>query len=257
MLRGRLPQLLLLCMALWYEQHLSSLEDETTLAAAGVCPGDVQRGEPGLLQSYPSEMLLVFQAVTGRLTSDTYLARLLEGLSSLRGQHALCDVTLEAEGVCFPAHGVVLAAASNYCKVLFAGDSTRVGTPPGNIQLKAVSAAGLRNVLNFIYSNKLDLSLWNIEETFKAAEALLVQEVIKLCVGFLEGCLNPGNCKDVLTIAKRLGLAELRQRAVCLVGQHYKQVLADPQCLKDLDQKTLCEILDRTDTEGCSELELL
>ncbi|NWS59844.1 KLH13 protein, partial [Chunga burmeisteri] len=188
--------------------------------------------------------------------SDTYLAKLLEGLSSLRSQSALCDVTLEAEGVCFPAHKVILASASNYCKILFVGNLTRMGSLDRNIQLKAVSAAGLRNVLNFIYSNKLDLSLQNIEETFKAAETLLVREVIKLCFRFLECCLNCENCMDVLNIAKKLGLAELRRKAMCYIGQHYKQVLADPQCLKNLDRGTLCEILDRTDTEGCSELEL-
>ncbi|NXI74042.1 KLHL9 protein, partial [Anseranas semipalmata] len=188
--------------------------------------------------------------------SDTYLVKLLEGISSLRTQKALCDVTLEAEGVCFPAHKIILASASNYCKILFVGNLTRVGSLDGNVHLKAVSAAGLRNVLNFIYSNKLDLSLQNIEETFKAAETLLVREVIKLCFQFLEGCLNCENCMDVLNIAKKLGPAELRQKAMCYVGQHYKQILADPQCLKDLDRGTLCEILDRTNTEGCSELEL-
>ncbi|NXJ95661.1 KLH13 protein, partial [Corythaixoides concolor] len=188
--------------------------------------------------------------------SDTYLAKLLEGLSSLRSQSALCDVTLEAEGVCFPAHKIVLASASNFCKVLFVGNLTRAGSPDGNVRLKAVSAAGLRNVLDFIYSNKLELSLQNIEETFKAAETLLVREVIKLCFRFLEGCLNCENCMDVLNIAKKLGAAELRQKAMCYVGQRYKQILADPQCLKDLDRGTLCEILDRSDTEGCSELEL-
>ncbi|NXE14614.1 KLH13 protein, partial [Lophotis ruficrista] len=188
--------------------------------------------------------------------SDTYLARLLERLSNLRLQSTLCDVTLEAEGVCFPAHKIILASASNYCKILFVGNLTRVGSPDGNIQLKAVSAAGLRNVLNFIYSNKLDLSLQNIEETFKAAETLLVREVIKLCFRFLEDCLNCENCMDVLNIAKKLGPAELRQKAICYVEQHCKQLLADPQSLKDLDQGTLCEILDRTNTKGCSELEL-
>ncbi|NXG78994.1 KLHL9 protein, partial [Baryphthengus martii] len=189
--------------------------------------------------------------------SDTYLVKLLEGLSSLRSQSALCDVTLEAEGVCFPAHKIILASASNYCKILFVGNVTRAGSPDSNIRLKAVSAAGLRNVLNFIYSNKLDLSLQNVEETFKAAETLLVREVIKLCFCFLESCLTCENCTDVLNIAKKLGPAELRQKAMCYVGQHYKQILADPQCLKDLDRGTLCEILDRTDTKGCSELELL
>nr|XP_009910879.1 PREDICTED: kelch-like protein 13 [Haliaeetus albicilla] len=201
-------------------------------------------------------MLLSSQASTARLVSDTYLAKLLEGLSSLRAQRALCDVTLEAEGICFPAHKIILASASNYCKILFVGNLTRAGSLDSNIRLKAVSAAGLRNVLNFIYSNKLDLSLQNIEETFKAAETLLVREVIKLCFRFLEGCLNCENCMDVLNIAKKLGPAELRQKAMCYIGQHYKQILADPQCLNDLDRVTLCEILDRTDTEGCSELEL-
>ncbi|NWH24957.1 KLH13 protein, partial [Grus americana] len=187
--------------------------------------------------------------------SDTYLVKLLERLSSLRSQSVLCDVTLEAEGVCFPAHKIILASASNYCKILFVGN-LEAGSPDGNIRLEAVSAAGLRNVLDFIYSNKLDLSLENIEETFKAAETLLVREVLKLCFRFLEGCLNRENCMDVLNIAKKLGPAELRQKAMCYVGQHYKQILADPQCLKDLDQGTLCEILDRTNIEGCSELEL-
>uniref|UniRef100_A0A8C4J7S0 BTB domain-containing protein n=1 Tax=Dromaius novaehollandiae TaxID=8790 RepID=A0A8C4J7S0_DRONO len=174
----------------------------------------------------------------------------------LRSQSALCDVTLEAEGVCFPAHKIILASASNYCKILFVGNLTRAGSPDSNVHLKAVSAAGLRNVLNFIYSNKLELSLQNIEETFKAAETLFVREVIKLCFRFLEGCLNCENCMEVLNIAKRLGPEELRQKAMCYVGQHYKQILSDPQCLQDLDRGTLCEILDRTDTVGCSELDL-
>ncbi|KAM8995801.1 kelch-like protein 9 [Ara ararauna] len=201
-------------------------------------------------------MLLRSQAGTARLASDTYVAKLLDGLSSLRTQSALCDVTLEAEGVCFPAHKIILASASNYCKILFVGNLTRAGSPDSNIRLKAVSAAGLRNVLNFIYSNKLDLSLQNIEETFKAAETLLVREVLKLCFHFLEGCLNCENCTDVLNIVNKLGPADLRQKALCYAGQHCKQILADPQCLKDLDRGTLCEILARTDTEGCSELEL-
>uniref|UniRef100_A0A8C9L8H6 BTB domain-containing protein n=1 Tax=Pavo cristatus TaxID=9049 RepID=A0A8C9L8H6_PAVCR len=193
----------------------------------------------------------------GSLGSDTYLEKLLEGISRLRTQKVLCDVTLEAEGVCFPAHKIILASASNYCKILFAGNVTRMGSADGSVRLNAISAAGLSNVLSFIYSNKLDLSLQNVEETFKAAEALLVGEVIKLCFQFLESCLSGENCMDILRIAKKLGLMELREKAMCCIGQRYKQLLADPQSLKDLDRGIPCEILDRTTTEGSSELELL
>lgn len=215
--------------------------------APGPCRGHVPAGA----------MLLSSQPGTAHLVSDTYPAKLLEGLSRLCSQQALCDVTLEAEGVCFPAHKIVLASASNYCKMLFVGKVTRAGSADRKVQLEAVSAAGLRNVLGFIYSNQLELSLQNIEETFKAAETLLVREVIKLCFRFLEGCLSSESCVDVLNIATKLGPAELRQKALRLVGQHYKQVLAEPQRLQELDRATLCEILDRSDAEGCSELELL
>ncbi|XP_031457300.1 kelch-like protein 13 [Phasianus colchicus] len=193
----------------------------------------------------------------GSFRSDTYLEKLLEGISRLRTQKALCDVTLEAEGVCFPAHKIILASASNYCKILFVGNATRMGSADGSVRLNAVSATGLSNVLSFIYSNKLDLSLQNVEETFKAAEALLVGEVINLCFQFLESCLSGENCVDILRIAKKLGPTELREKAMCCVGQHYKQLLANPQSLNDLDRGTLCEILDRTTMEGSSEPELL
>uniref|UniRef100_A0A8C0H567 BTB domain-containing protein n=1 Tax=Chelonoidis abingdonii TaxID=106734 RepID=A0A8C0H567_CHEAB len=190
------------------------------------------------------------------LTSDTYLAKLLDGACSLRSQNALCDVMLEADGVRFPAHKIILASASNYCKILFVGNTTRAGSPDANVQLKAISAGGLRNVLNFIYSNKLELSLQNVEETFKAAETLLVREVIKLCFQFLEDGLNHNNCLDTLNIARRLGPEELRQKAMYHIGRHYKQILTDPRCMKELDKETLCEILDKTDMAGCTELEL-
>uniref|UniRef100_A0A8C8RF02 BTB domain-containing protein n=1 Tax=Pelusios castaneus TaxID=367368 RepID=A0A8C8RF02_9SAUR len=190
------------------------------------------------------------------LTSETYLVKLLEGACHLRSQNALCDVTLEADGIRFPAHKIILASASNYCKVLFVGNSARAGSPDVNVQLKAIRAGGLRNVLNFIYSNKLELSLQNVEETFKAAETLLIREVIKLCFQFLEDGLNGKNCLDTLRIARRLGPEELRQKAMRYIGWHYKEILADPRCVKQLDRETLCEILDKTDMEGCTELEL-
>ncbi|XP_074871831.1 kelch-like protein 9 isoform X2 [Carettochelys insculpta] len=190
------------------------------------------------------------------LTSDTYLAKLLEGAGSLRSQNALCDVTLEADGVRFPAHKIILASVSSYCKVLFVGTSTRAGSPDTNVRLKAISAGGLRNVLNFIYSNTLELSLQNVEETFKAAQTLLIREVLKLCLQFLEENLNQRTFPDTLRIARGLAPGELRQKAMRYLRRHHKQILMDPQGLQELDKETLCEIIAQTDVEGCSELEL-
>ncbi|XP_029468061.1 kelch-like protein 9 [Rhinatrema bivittatum] len=188
--------------------------------------------------------------------SDTYLLKLLEGVNHLRMQNVLCDVSLEADGVIFPAHKVILASASSYCKMLFAGNASSTGDPESTIKVKDASALGLNSILNFIYSNTLDLSLLNIEDTLKAAEILLVREAIKLCFKYLEECLNHQNCLTILNIAKKHGPEELKQKAISYIGQHYKQIFSDAQLLKDIDRVTLCEILENNNISEYSELEL-
>ncbi|XP_025021731.1 kelch-like protein 9 [Python bivittatus] len=188
------------------------------------------------------------------LSSETYLPKLLEGLQSLRSQNALCDVVLEAEGAPFPAHKAVLAVASSYCKVRFAGEAASQVT-----QLKLappVTARGLQGVLSFVYSNRLELTLQTVEEVFRAAEALLVREVMGLSFQFLEGALDRDTCLAVLRITQGLGPEELKQKARRCVSKHCCEILKDPAQLKELDKTTLCELLDRGDTSGLSELEL-
>ncbi|XP_053551361.1 kelch-like protein 9 [Bombina bombina] len=183
--------------------------------------------------------------------SEKYPEKLLARICQLRSQNDFCDIKLEADGTLFPAHKIILASASTYCKMLFA-DSKVCDI----IRLKDVSSTGLKNVLDFIYSNKLSLSIANIEDTLKAAEVLLVREAIKLCFQFLEDGLNQNKCLEILNIIKKHGAEKLKEKAMKCVGQHYKHILDNPKELHELDKTTLCEILDRMDIPEYSELEL-
>ncbi|XP_032814766.1 kelch-like protein 34 [Petromyzon marinus] len=58
------------------------------------------------------------------LESPSYPERLLEGLRSCRGQGWMCDALLMARGVSFPAHRLVLASASSYCRSFFSRPPT-------------------------------------------------------------------------------------------------------------------------------------
>ncbi|XP_040261814.1 kelch-like protein 9 [Bufo bufo] len=190
-------------------------------------------------------------SVNSTFTSDNYPEKLLERIRQFRTQQDLCDVTLEAEGVLFPAHKLLLASASSYCKLLFT--DPKVGN---SVRLKDVSAKGLQNVLDFIYSNKLHLSWDSVEDTLRAAEVLLVREAVKLCFRFLEDGLNQETCLDVLKMTKRHGPEELKEKAGGYVGHHYQQVPGHFGDLNLVDKGTLCEVLEREDVPGCSELDL-
>ncbi|XP_069842591.1 kelch-like protein 9 [Dendropsophus ebraccatus] len=190
-------------------------------------------------------------SVNSTFTSDSYPEKLLQRIRQFRSQRDLCDVTLEADGELFPAHKLILASASSYCKLLFT--DPKVG---GSIRLKDVSAKGLKNILDFIYSNELHLSWANVEETLKAAEVLLVREAVRLCFQFLEDGLNQETCLDILKIAKRHGPEELQEKASGYVGHHYQHVPGHAGDLNLVDKGTLCDILDREDVPGCGELDL-
>ncbi|OCT66958.1 kelch-like protein 9 [Xenopus laevis] len=184
-------------------------------------------------------------------TSDKYPEKILDRIGQLRAEQELCDVTLEAEGISYQAHKIILASASTYCKLLFADPKTR-----DTIQLKGVKANGLKNVLNFIYTNKLRLSLANIEDTLKAAEVLLVREAIKLCFCFLEDHLTDNNSLEILNLVTKHGPEDLKQKVIGCVGEHYRQILGQSENLGKVDKTTLCEMLEREDMVEYSELDL-
>ncbi|XP_007894421.1 kelch-like protein 9 isoform X3 [Callorhinchus milii] len=191
------------------------------------------------------------------LVSDAYPDKLLEGLFNLRTRNILCDIMLEAEGITFPVHKVILASVSSYCKLLFGAKTAA----PGNqqnivIKLNNVSARGLKHVLDFVYSNRLNLTLDTIEEILKAAEILLVRDAIKLCFKFLEECLSQRNCMDIVKITQKSGPQDLKQKAASYVGQYYKHILGNHRSLVELDKVALCTILDDNGIQGYSELEL-
>ncbi|KAM9243330.1 kelch-like protein 26 isoform 3-T3 [Dugong dugon] len=77
-------------------------------------------------------------------------AGLLQGLAALRAQGQLLDVALTVNTEVFHAHKVVLAACSDYFRAMFTGGMRETGQAV--VELKGVSARGLRHIVDFAYS---------------------------------------------------------------------------------------------------------
>uniref|UniRef100_A0A2R9C6A0 Kelch like family member 26 n=1 Tax=Pan paniscus TaxID=9597 RepID=A0A2R9C6A0_PANPA len=90
-------------------------------------------------------------------SAPSHSTSLLQGLATLRAQGQLLDVVLTINREAFPAHKVVLAACSDYFRAMFTGGMREASQDV--IELKGVSARGLRHIIDFAYSAEVTLDL--------------------------------------------------------------------------------------------------
>ena len=78
---------------------------------------------------------------------------------------------------------MVLAACSDYFRAMFT-DPMRERTQP-EILLAGVSAAGVKYILDYIYTSRLALSLANVQDVLSAASHLQIIQVVEACSNYL------------------------------------------------------------------------
>ncbi|XP_029973830.1 zinc finger and BTB domain-containing protein 17 [Salarias fasciatus] len=103
--------------------------------------------------------------------------KVLEQLDRQRKQGLLCDCTFVVDGVDFKAHKAVLAACSAYFRTLFLDQKDVV-------HLDISNAAGLGQVLEFMYTAKLSLGPQNVEDVLSVAHFLQMQEIVNACSAY-------------------------------------------------------------------------
>ena len=130
----------------------------------------------------------------------------LKGLEDLRDQELLCDVHLVAEGAKFPAHRVVLAAASPYFQAMFTGGFKE--NQMSEITLNDTSSKGLESVLDAIYTGELLLLEENVCDVLPVASLLQLSEIVKHCEDFLIAKVSADNCLSFLAAGEKYDLQE-------------------------------------------------
>ena len=130
----------------------------------------------------------------------------LKGLDQLRNEALLCDVHLVAEGAKYPAHRVVLAAASTYFQAMFTGGFKE--SQMSEITLNDTSSEGLKCILDTIYTGELSLSVENVCDVLPVASQLQLNEIVKHCKTFLVNNISTHNCLTFLSVAEKYDLRE-------------------------------------------------
>jgi len=78
----------------------------------------------------------------------------LDQMNEYRLSGKLCDIVLHAEGASFPAHRVVLSAASKYFNGMFCNNM--VECERKEVPLFGVRASTLQTIVEFAYTSEVD-----------------------------------------------------------------------------------------------------
>ncbi|XP_032158401.1 zinc finger and BTB domain-containing protein 17 isoform X1 [Mustela erminea] len=131
----------------------------------------------GCVPSFPQTLSLQshwLKTRQGAMDFPQHSQHVLEQLNQQRQLGLLCDCTFVVDGVDFKAHKAVLAACSEYFKMLFVDQKDVV-------HLDISNAAGLGQVLEFMYTAKLSLSAENVDDVLAVASFLQMQDIITAC----------------------------------------------------------------------------
>lgn len=108
---------------------------------------------------------------------------LLIQLNVLRESDVLCDITVFIDGHSFRCHRLVLAAACPYFEALFRHDlESRTKT---ELSLGGVSVIGFKNLLEFMYTSRIQISSEHLIEILEAADFLQYRNIVNVCCDML------------------------------------------------------------------------
>jgi hypothetical protein len=130
----------------------------------------------------------------------------------------LCDVVVvDDSGKEWPAHRIVLCAASHFFRSLYVGSGPnfKEGRDTKRVFLRGVDSVGLGLVLDHIYGAPSPaISGHSLLPLLDAAAFLGVDDAVALCVQLISSSITLSNVVDVLAISLRYTLPDLLSLAV-------------------------------------------
>ena len=176
------------------------------------------------------------RSTTYELSTDT----VLQGLADMRDRKLLCDVHLVAEDESFPAHRVVLAAASPYFQAMFTGGFKENGLDV--VTMEEINAEGLNCVLDAIYASKITLNEETIENVLSVANLFQLNDIIDACENFLGSNISENNCVLFLSICEKYGIQNVLKKINDFIIGNFDTIVKTEDFCK-ISKDTLCKYI--------------
>ncbi|XP_077982960.1 kelch-like protein 11 [Glandiceps talaboti] len=164
-------------------------------------------------------------------------SRILDKLRQQRLDEKYCDMVLRVEHRVFKAHRNVLAACSPYFDTMcYSGMEEGIRNMA---TIECTTAEAMEQILNYIYSGKISITLDNVEPILRGADHFLIPSLREYCCEFLSKKMDASNCLVVKQLADLYRFDELYHRASEFVRNQFMHVItkgADDLMALNIDQ---------------------
>ncbi|KAG9336136.1 hypothetical protein JZ751_002483 [Albula glossodonta] len=141
------------------------------------------------------------------------------GIRDVRVLKADPDLVIEVGGKKIEAHKSVLAEKSDYFKARQSRDILKV---------KGVSHKTLQVLIEYIYSSRMDVSKDNVVEVITGAKILQIPCAVQAAMDTVSDQITAENCYEILSIAKKQRLNDLKETVYRFMSDNFLQILRDP-----------------------------
>uniref|UniRef100_H3AGD5 Kelch repeat and BTB domain containing 11 n=1 Tax=Latimeria chalumnae TaxID=7897 RepID=H3AGD5_LATCH len=129
------------------------------------------------------------------------------------------DLVIEVSGRRIKAHKSILAEKSDYFKARLSRSI---------LQVKGVSYNTLKLLIDYIYSSGMEVNKGNIVDVITGAKFLQIPCAVQSAMDTIKGQLSLENCYEILNIAKKQRLNELKEATYKFMSDNFLNVLRDP-----------------------------
>ncbi|XP_078133708.1 kelch repeat and BTB domain-containing protein 11 [Sander vitreus] len=129
------------------------------------------------------------------------------------------DLVIEVGGQKINAHKSVLAEKSDYFKARLSRDILKV---------KGVSYKTLSTLIDYVYTSQMNVCKGNVVDVITGAKILQIPCAVQAAMDCMSEQISAENCYEILTIAKKQRLSELKETAYGFMSDNFLQILKDP-----------------------------
>ncbi|CAG5129308.1 unnamed protein product [Candidula unifasciata] len=162
-----------------------------------------------------------------QMFTDVHSKEILSTMNCLRKADKLCDVILRVDKKCFPAHRIVLAASSDYFSAMFTNGMKEQDKLV--IDLHEIPSSMMEILLDFVYTETVEVSVENVQELLPAACLLQLTGVKNACCRFLERQLDASNCLGIKVFAESHSCHSLLHAAERFSLRHFNTVIENEE----------------------------